>query len=240
MFPPHVGYARATFPVQTFDTGSGEMHRLVLATVVILVAAVAPAHAQFDDTLWGITGTVTPRWISPVAVAPVFGATDSSANYFALEGSDMSVGFARGRTYGSEWGVSFVRMSLKDGSFVKRDNGDTYTSQGNTVLGGQIHKFYSFGTIARRVQIGMNLGIGAGVLRGQMQLRRAEGQLIPVEAKEFLRVADQTIPVFPLVKVEFAVAAILAPGLKARVNAGVNFPGYQKFSITGTYLFGAR
>jgi hypothetical protein len=216
------------------------MRRLTLALAILLLAAASPALAQFDDTLWGISGTVTPRWVSPVAIAPVFGAADSTAKSFALEGSDLSIGFVRGRTLGSEWGVSLVRITLKDGSFVRRDNGDIYTTQGNSVLGGEIHKFYVFGTIARRVQIGMNLGVGAGVLRGQMPVVTVKGQQLTAEAKDFLQVADQRIPVFPLVKFEFAVAAILAPGLKARVNAGVNFPGYQKFSITGTYLFGAR
>jgi hypothetical protein len=44
----------------------------------------------------------------------------------------------------------------------------------------------------------------------------------------------------PLGKLEFAVAGILAPGLKVRVGYGFDFPGYPIFSVSGVYLFGSQ
>ena len=43
----------------------------------------------------------------------------------------------------------------------------------------------------------------------------------------------------PIGSVEVAAAFILAPGLKARVSGGFNFPNTQLFSVTVNYLFGA-
>jgi hypothetical protein len=40
--------------------------------------------------------------------------------------------------------------------------------------------------------------------------------------------------------VQAAVAVIVAPGLKVRFAGGIDFPGTNRFSISGVYLFGAR
>jgi hypothetical protein len=210
------------------------------ALVLLLCLAAVPAQAQFDDTLWGISGTVNPGWKSPSYVGVVFGAKDNDANYFALEGSELSIGFVRGKNLGGEWGISFVRSTFKDGSFVVRDDGSRVTTKKNSILGGMIHRFVPFGTIKERVQIGMNIGIGAGQIRGEM-VKAGPGQTQTViKGKEFLTIDDTNIPVSPLAKLELSIGAILTPGLKIRANGGLNFPGYQKFSVTATYLFGAR
>ena len=43
----------------------------------------------------------------------------------------------------------------------------------------------------------------------------------------------------PIGSVEAAVAFILAPGLKARVSGGFNYPNTQVLSFTVNYLFGS-
>ena len=44
----------------------------------------------------------------------------------------------------------------------------------------------------------------------------------------------------PLGKIELAVGAIVAPGLKIRVSGGFNMPGVPAIGGTVVYLFGAR
>jgi hypothetical protein len=217
------------------------MRPVLLSLAALLLLVASPASAQFDDTLWGVSGTFVPSWKAPTQVGVVFGTESSpTAEEFSLEGSSFSIGFVRGRALGGEWGLSVVRTSIKDGSFARRKDGSLVRTDGNSVLGGAIHTFIPFGTIKQRVQIGMTLGIGAGQVRGPLDVTDAGGVESSEEGKDLLNIDGTTIPVWPMAKAELAVAAIITRGLKVRANVGVNFPGYQKFSLTGTYFFGAK
>jgi len=48
------------------------------------------------------------------------------------------------------------------------------------------------------------------------------------------------LSVVPLGKVQAAVGVLVAPGLKIRAQGGFDFPGYEKFSVAGVYLFGSK
>jgi hypothetical protein len=50
---------------------------------------------------------------------------------------------------------------------------------------------------------------------------------------------DELMSFFPLFKLEGAASFIVAPGLKARFAAGVNFPAYS-WNIGAVYLIGAK
>jgi hypothetical protein len=60
-----------------------------------------------------------------------------------------------------------------------------------------------------------------------------------VNRTEIVPAKDEISEYFPLFKLEGAASFIIAPGLKARFAAGVNFPAYS-FSIGAVYLIGAK
>jgi hypothetical protein len=53
-------------------------------------------------------------------------------------------------------------------------------------------------------------------------------------------VDEELLSTFPMGKLQAAVAVIVARGLKVRFAGGIDFPGTNKFSVTGLYLFGTR
>lgn len=208
---------------------------LTSLALIVVTAVPAPAFAQSLRTRWGLQATFTPSWSVPDAAKDLF-----SAESLKVEGRELRVGFVRGRTLGGDWGVSFVQKSLSDGSFA--DSTDVLrATRGVLVRGVAIDKFAAFGTIKERVQVGMILGIGVGTASGVVTERdKITGVDEQLEARHFFSPFEQEIPVVPLARLELAVAAIVAPGLKIRASGGVNYPGVATVTIGGVYLFGER
>ena len=232
-----------------------------MAKWLVAVALVLMAQSVNAQSRWGLTGGFTPSWqfLQPVA--------DLLDKEVSISGSEFEVGVVRGRHEGGDWGLSFVRKNVKDGSMVRDlvgacfsiDRGPdtclptTFTPIGMSVQGVEAHTYLPFVTIKRRVQIGMNLAGGVGKVSGHVEERRSEVDFV------FDPVRRQTVPRFyetveiteaktllaghdivPLAKIELAAAVLVAPGLKVRVSGGFNVPGYRTFGVTSTYLFGSR
>jgi hypothetical protein len=234
------------------------MAKWLVAVALVVVAVADSVDAQ---TRWGLTGGFTPSWkfLQPVA--------DLIDKDVAISGAEFEAGVVRGREEGGEWGLSFVRKNVKNGSFASSpdancyalDNGPetclptTYTPIGVSMQGVELHTYIPFVTIKRRVQLGMNLAGGVGKVSGAVEERRSEMDFV------FDPVQRQMVPAFfdtvetndikemlagydivPLAKVELAAAVLVAPGLKVRVSGGFNVPGYRAFGVTSTFLFGRR
>lgn len=233
------------------------MVRLLAVCFVLLFNATAAAQ----DSSWGVAGTMVPSWRVPdnssVSEA-VF-----EAERVDLGGSEFRVGVVRGRMLSGDWGVSYVRRQIDDGSTISGETtidpsvpgftlGETRTTRDVQIDGVEVHKFIPFGTIKQRVQIGLLLGGGAGVTRGVLESRdlfvdffQVGNTSIPfVRERREIKDADELIVpgngIVPLARLELAVAGLITRGLKIRVSGGIGVPGVHAFSITGLYLFGAR
>lgn len=226
--------------------------------LVVMVATAQPGEAQ---TRWGVSGGFTPSW---QFLQPVAELIDMDV---VMSGREFEVGIVRGRDLGGDWGLSFVRKNVKEGSRAvdllancySTGTGPetclptTYTPLGVSAQGVEIHKYLPFVTIKERVQLGLNLAAGVGMLSGQVEERRPEfnftfgpsGPVEPPAVTETVEISDAKkllggYDIVPLVKFEVAAAVLVAPGLKLRVSGGVNAPGYRTFGVTTTYLFGGR
>lgn len=230
---------------------------MTIAAVMMLAQA---AEAQ-TRSQWGVTGGFTPSWqfLQPVA--------DLLDKDVSISGKEFEVGVVRGRDLGGDWGLSFVRKTVKDGSraadlygscFSINNGPDTclattYSTRGMSVQGVEIHTYVPFVTIKKRVQIGMNLAGGAGKLSGQVEERRSDVDFVfdPVRrvttptVTETVEISEAKTmlaghDIVPLAKIELAAAVLVAPRLKVRVSGGFNVPGYRTFGVTSTFLFGGR
>ncbi len=233
--------------------------RRVAAMFAVCVFFAVQAFAQ--ESSWGVSGAFVPSWTVP-ADNVVFRAM-FAADAVDITGSEFRIGFVRGRTLGGDWGVSFVRRKLKDGSTLSSDlytdpslpgveQGEFTTLRNVELTGVEVHKFSPFGTIARRVQIGLVFGGGIGSAKGELDTRSVSvdysfvgNRMIqtPVETRETLDAKELVYPGNGLValgRLELAVAGIVAPGFKVRASGGMAFPGMHTFSIAGVYLIGAK
>jgi len=237
----------------------------VLALVFCFVFVAVPAFAQRDRLLleppppihWGVIASFSPLWETP-----------DSLDFLLLEpmdaefsGSEFTIGFLRGRPLGGEWGVSFVKKRVKDGSSLQRLEFDETVGQfgaevlddlimrGVSAVGGEVHLFVPFATIRERVQIGLNLAGGVGTLVGHVDQHRSQGEFgprgppLPIPGTQ--RVSERTmkgvifpeVSLVPLGKVELSVGLISGRRVKLRANGGFNYPGVQGFSVTFLYFF---
>ena len=134
-------------------------------------------------------------------------------------------------------------------NFVNSREGSIFTIPGNVeVFGIKYEKFTPFVTIKDRVQLGLTYGGGIGSLRGtviEQQITNIDpdtGMVItpPTETIIERDVKDfYALEFVPIGSVEAAVAFLIAPGLKARVSGGFNYPNTQIFSFTLNYLIGS-
>jgi hypothetical protein len=217
------------------------------------------AAAQPDRSSWGVSGTFVPRWETPQEARVVF-----DADAVDVKGTEFRIGVVHGRTYGGDWGVSFVRKTFKEGSRVERGGGEyclaaacvqggtTFTTRDLSLTGVEIHKFASFATIKHRVQIGIEFGGGVAQVSGTAERtvvtpiyapdpRTQRYTVTTAEERSDVKARElffEELKTVPLGRLELAVATILAPGAKVRLSGGLNFPGYEVFSVTFVYLFG--
>jgi hypothetical protein len=176
--------------------------RVFTGVVAILVSA-SLGEAQTDRTRWGAGGSVVPVWNIPTGDGPLGKLAEvvmeSGDSGIDVDGLDFRIGIVRGRTMGGEWGVSFVRRTMNDGStqgalvetcetstpfgqptvlcFV---GGTRYVYQNVRLNGIEANKFIPFVTIKRRLQIGVDLGGGVGALKGTAEKQQPQNDFVPV------------------------------------------------------------
>ena len=233
------------------------MVRLVVLSAVLSFAVAVPAAAQSDRSHWGVSASFMPVWEIPSSAGPLF-----EAEPVDMSGSEFRIGIVRGRDLAGDWGISFVRKRVKDGSTIGGDFeqscgstgclpiGAIYTYEDVTMTGVAFHKFIPFATIKSRLQVGMTFGAGIARFEGNTQGEiysadvvgsgnnvqvLARQELVTVPASDLFK-----IDVVPLADLQLTVAALLAPGLKVRASGGASLPGYHFISLSATYLFGSR
>ena len=210
----------------------------ILVFLACLVMLPARAHAQIDDTTWGITGGVSPQWSIPGDwLADLF-----DASTLDVKGPEFRVGVIRGTTNGGEWGVSLIHKRLsKESVFEIEGTNDTLTvvADDAEMIGVEVHRFFPFAR-AGRVQIGVNLGGGIAQLRGFV----SGVQVGPTSTNftlpfpEAFVVAGSEIDWLPLGRAEVGAATLIGERLKIRVSGGFNMPGFQVVSLSFSYLLG--
>jgi hypothetical protein len=236
------------------------MKRILAAVIIALVGLTDVSAAQSDPSEdrrshFGVIGSFSPQSNFRNTFELLF---DGST--FDVRSTDFEIGFiVRGRQLGGEWGVSFVQKNYRDGSVIDATAEDCSlgcVTFGNRDImrdvrlrGVSIHKFAPFVTIKRRVQIGLTVGGGVAQAAGSSEHHDFSPRFIPpntnvqsetishINAKELFLEGIRTIPIW---KVELAVAALVAPGLKVRVGGGINFTNYPAFSFGATYLIGSK
>jgi hypothetical protein len=231
---------------------------------LIIVAALAlpkPLLAQQPPSSWGVVASVTPNWTVADRTKYFFGGGEVT-----MEGSEFTIGLARGRTLSGDWGVSYLRMKVNDGSTVSDTEsdcenfsngcftfGEQQVTRGVVLSGLKVHKFISFVTIKQRVQIGLNLGVGVGTLKGELERTEYSADFVAFNQQTGRSTGRQiqTISIEPASELFFskwvpvgdlqgAVSVIVAGGLKVRAASGIGWPGDHLFTLSGVYLFGAN
>ena len=217
----------------------------------------APAAAQgTGGSHWGVSGAWAPRWES------IDRLTEKTMDWIGpIEGREFTIGIVRGSTRGGEWGVSFVQKPFEDGTSMTEveascDNGACFSTSTSTVMrdvqlrGVEFHWFRPFGTIANRLQIGLNLA--GGIARPEGTIERTSVTNVTFEnpftgevfedtfSNSFEDAADEFLyPYIALFKIEAQAAIIVAPAFKIKVAGGVSNPGAGVW-VGFTVLFGAR
>jgi hypothetical protein len=214
------------------------LKRIGLVAIGALMFA-QPVLAQEDH--WGATFAVTPSWETGVGVKHLF-----AADRIDMRGSDMRFGFVRGWDTDGDWGISFVRTTIANNSSLdvdvtpcSRGNCGTFlrTTQPTRMTGFEAHKFEPFKTWRNRVQIGGLGAVGAAWMRGKVyKLTTAEDGDVESWDANASDMFPPTHNLVPLVRVELAGAAIVAPGLKVRASGGFSMPGYHVFNLTFVYI----
>ena len=235
----------------------------VLWALLLIAVSGTPARAQVvqESTRWGLTAAITPEWEF------MHFLEDAMDKSISMKGDEVRIGVVRGTPLGGEWGISYVKRRVDDGSTIVQEKpkclargtgppvcagGVSYETRGALLNGFQLHRFFPFGSIARRVQIGAVVSGGVARLQGQAyetveHLQGAVGAGGPLltigrETRliETRQIFSHTLVAeyLPIGGVEAAVAVLVAPGMKIRVSAGASFPGLHRVSLTASYLFG--
>lgn len=185
---------------------------LVLAAAC-LVAPSSPALAQgAGSSSWGVVGTFVPKWNVPSSLEPVaalhFSEDELSIAQQELEGNEFRIGIARGRSLGGDWGVSFLRRTFDShsasgvvGSQCVNDRCEDVVVESTRhdvrLNGVEIHKFIPFVTIARRAQVGVNVGGGVGSVSGTVDSQQSTVSYrctYPTGGPQFNDGFDPTVP----------------------------------------------
>ena len=110
--------------------------------------------------------------------------------------------------------------------------------------------YIPFVTIKKRVQVGLNVGGGAGFPKGTVDqtfvqtstFRPPTGPPQTTTDTDFESgpAKDYIFGIQPLFRLEIVGAFIAAPGLKVTFGGGLNAPSTMAFSIGAVYLIGAK
>lgn len=203
--------------------------------LAVLTACTAPANAQFledfEETLWGVQASFTPEWNALQRLGPLI-----QADAVSLQGSEYTVGFARGRMSGGHWGLSLVRQRLQDGAICVPDQPECIqVTDAARLQGFAFNWFLPFGSrfAGDRLQMGMHVDAGAGWYEGPLRVGESE-----VDAGEYLQISGVGGPDLPLpiLRAEFAAAVTLAPGLKVIGSGGYGLPGNRRVAVSVAYF----
>jgi hypothetical protein len=229
---------------------------------VVSLAIAPPAFAQQTagrDSHWGVTFSATPAWTIHEGFRKALFDGDGT-----IQGSELTIGLARGSNLGGDIGISFVRKPWKDGSGTTETDEScfgpgpdlppcatltrTTETQGVYMQGVEFSWFWAAATIKRRAQVGLKIAGGVASVNGSV-VETSDGfqptfspsgvTLTPVREVETFAAKDELLPVFPLFKLQAEGAFILTPGLKLKVAGGVNFPAVS-MTVGVVYLFGAQ
>lgn len=238
---------------------------ILFVFVSFTVLVDSPAYAQ-DKSSWGVQVSSGQQWQILPQIKNIF---QSDVD---LNGREFRVGLiVRGQILSGDWGVSFTRNTIDAVSVIRsRDDvcggypdseyrcypiGTTYQLNNVSFDGLEVHKYYvpPFGTIAKRVQIGVNIVGGAVWVKGSAEKRvntvREVNELparlyyVPEETVSTITAEDafrdQDVPTTLLTaRLEVAVAVIVVRGLKIKFSRGIiGVPGQSRFNISATYLF---
>jgi hypothetical protein len=213
--------------------------RIGFLLCVCVLALPGVSQAQIDDTSWGITAGVSPRWSMPgTLLAELFDATTLD-----VKGPEFRVGVIRGTTLGGEWGVSLIHKRLSKESTLAIEGSDDVllvVADDAELLGLEVHRFFPFARAGEHVQIGANLGGGIAQLRGFVtgSYRGITSTDFTLRFPEAFVAAGREIDWLPLARAELAAAALVGERLKVRVSGGFNMPGFQVVSLSFSYLLG--
>ena len=230
---------------------------ILAAIMCVCLVGISAQSAEAQELHWGVTTSFVPQWKS---VAELSNRMWDDVGLPAT-GKEFRIGVVRGSDLGGDWSVTFVKNWFRtdqvfdqthtftlDNELGTATEGRLFTIPGDVeVFGIKYEKFTPFATIQDRVQIGVTYGGGFGSLRGTVVEQLFESldpdtfaqiptteTIIETEIKEFY-----VLEFVPIGSVEATVAFLIAPGLKARVSGGFNYPNTQVFSFTINYLFGS-
>ena len=234
---------------------------LALPVVICLCLLSLPglASAQ-DESHWGVAVGWVPTWEAHDSMKFLFNDAES----LAMTGDDFRIGIARGKARGGDWSLSYIRKRLDPGSrsVVQEPHLEFVSGIPQAVLfteqlivqdvrldGIEWDKYVNFATIARHVQIGMNFGAGVAKIKGTVIRQQAGLEFVPpfalvpvnvetVEPANELLIGE--VEWMPLAKIELAVGAHIAHGIKVRVSGGFSMPAIPAIGLTVVYLFGAK
>lgn len=215
---------------------------LLLVTLLVSGTAVPAAAQAADGSHWGVSAGLAPAWGSVDTLA------EKTLDWVgSIEGSEFTVGLVRGSTVGGEWGVSFVHKPFDDGTsaetvdefcdgpFCSRSS-ERRVMRDVRLRGVEFHWFRPFGTIAERVQIGLNLAGGiaraSGTIDETLEFTSTFTNPQTGEVSRQVFADTTTLPAdevlyaaIALFKVEVQGAIIVAPSVKIKIAGGVNNPG---------------
>jgi hypothetical protein len=158
-----------------------DIERLDIDRLRFRILAFASGAPDPPRSHWGVSVGWVPRWNIPGSLTNVF--FDERASDFNFSGSELRVGFVRGRIDSGHWGVSLVRRQVKAGSFVispgrftDQSSATTHRATTNLWLTGiEAHLFIPVKQLGRRHQLGVSLGGGANPRPPGTVERRVEG-----------------------------------------------------------------
>ena len=151
-----------------------------LSTVAAPAAAQTPAAAAPEDpSRWGVTASFTPSWTMAQQVKDLLSEPEDN---LSVEGSEFTIGLARGSRLGGNISINYVKKPWKDGSGTSehdqdcfdqnqtlcRPSTETLETQGVFLHGIEVTWFGRFVNIKERVQIGLNVGGGITKTKGQV------------------------------------------------------------------------
>jgi hypothetical protein len=244
--------------------------RYAVLSMLLVITSAAPSLAQRSRLIteeekppaqWGVTFAFTPRWELPGNLSGLI-ARDSSAVTDAngkptVHGNDWSIGIARGRASGHEWGLSFTRQRLDSGSTITQTFEATCGTGTGTclygqrlaltdvsVIGPEIHYYVPFLRINNRVGFGVNLAAGGGRFIGTAAVDRFEdtpvgapGEHVEGPVSEIVEGVYYGEPWTWFGRVEPGVAIMATRQLRIHAGLGFHFPGWTYFGLRTTYFF---
>jgi hypothetical protein len=148
--------------------------------VRLLITAIVAAVPRSS---WAVSAALIPAWRMPGGLEKaLFGVTTSD---YRIGGSELRIGFARGRSESGDWGFALVMKRLQAGTFVARGSPvprnvatTTYSvTDGMWLTGAEVYKFLPVLRLGRRHQLGVVVAAGAAIKPGGSVERRIDGAI---------------------------------------------------------------